>query len=108
MYGIIAIQLVLTAAVASVVVFNTGVQHFMLRNVGVQIALLLVSILALIPLYIWRQSHPLNLVLLGLWTSLFSGAGGSALGACCCCLLVWVAAGWVMGVRAELEARQLL
>jgi FtsH-binding integral membrane protein len=80
-YGIIAMQLVLTAAVAAVVVLNSGVQHFMLRNIGVQIALLLFSILALIPLYIWRNSHPHNLVLLGIWTSLFSGAGGCGGGA---------------------------
>ena len=82
MYGIIAMQLVLTAAVAAVVVLNSGVQHFMLHNIGVQIALMLFSILALIPLYIWRNSHPHNLVLLGIWTSLFSGAGGSGADTC--------------------------
>lgn len=38
-----------------------------------QVALLIVSMLGLIPLYIWRQSHPHNLLLLGLWTCLFSG-----------------------------------
>lgn len=41
---------------------------------ALQIGLLVVSMLGLIPLYIWRQSHPHNLVLLGVWTCLFSGA----------------------------------
>jgi FtsH-binding integral membrane protein len=72
-YGIISVQLVLTTIVAAAVVLNANVQHFLLQNVGIQIALLLVSILALIPLYIWRHSHPHNLVLLGVWTCLFSG-----------------------------------
>lgn len=61
-YGIIALQLVLTAAVAAVVVLNASVQQFMLRSVWVQVVLLLASMLALIPIYIWRHSHPHNLV----------------------------------------------
>jgi FtsH-binding integral membrane protein len=72
-YSIITLQLVLTTVVAAIVVANASVQHFLLQNVGVQIALMLVSMLALIPLYIWRNSHPHNLVLLGVWTCLFSG-----------------------------------
>jgi hypothetical protein len=72
-YGIIAAQLVLTTIVAAVVVANADVRHFMVTHWGVQIALLVVSMLGLIPLYIWRQSHPHNLLLLGVWTCLFSG-----------------------------------
>ncbi|EFN57628.1 hypothetical protein CHLNCDRAFT_59619 [Chlorella variabilis] len=71
-YGIIAVQLVLTTMVAATVVMNASVQHFLLQNFGIQIALLLVSILALIPLYIWRTTHPHNLIMLGIWTTLFS------------------------------------
>ena len=33
--------------------------------------------LGLIPLYIYRQQHPTNLILLFAWTPIFSGA-------CCC------------------------
>lgn len=73
-YGIIAAQLVLTTLVAAVVVANKSVQQFVVQSWGLQIALLLVSILALIPLYIWRHSHPTNLALLGVWTCIFSGA----------------------------------
>lgn len=65
MYGIIAAQLVLTTLVAAVVVSNRGVQQFMLQSWGVQVGLLLASCLMLIPLYVWRHSHPSNLLLLG-------------------------------------------
>lgn len=81
-YGIIAAQLVLTTIVAAVVVTQPSVQHFMLRSVGLQFGLLLASMLGLIPLYIYRNSHPANLALLGVWTCLFSGAraGGGGQG----------------------------
>ncbi|KAI7842402.1 hypothetical protein COHA_004041 [Chlorella ohadii] len=77
-YGIIAAQLLLTTLVATVVVVNSDVRHFMLAHWGVQIALLVVSMLGLIPLYIWRHSHPHNLLLLGVWTCLFSVTVGMA------------------------------
>lgn len=77
-YSIIALQLVLTTCVAAFVVFSKPTQHFLLANWGIQIALLLVSMLALIPLYIYRNSHPQNLVILGLWTCIFSVTVGMA------------------------------
>lgn len=72
-YGIIAAQLALTAAVAAVVVANPGVQRFMVQSWGVQVGLLLASMLLLIPLYLVRAKHPQNLLVLGVWTALFSG-----------------------------------
>lgn len=72
-YGIISMQLVLTTLVAAAVVASPSAQHFLLTNWGLQLGLLLLSMLGLIPLYAYRQSHPTNLILLGCWTPLFSG-----------------------------------
>lgn len=77
-YGIIALQLVMTAIVAAVVATNVSVQHFLFANWGFHLGLMLLSILGLIPLYIYRQKHPLNLVLLGCWTPVFSVTVGMA------------------------------
>ncbi len=72
-YGIIAFQLACTTIVAATVVFNHSVQQFVAHSFGLNIALLLCTILLLIPLYIYRQTHPTNLVLLGVWTCMMSG-----------------------------------
>eukprot|EP00850_Spirogloea_muscicola_P022177 SM000281S10745 [mRNA] locus=s281:131442:133294:+ [translate_table: standard] len=67
-YGILSTQLILTAAVAATVVFSEPVKHFVLST---PYALLFIGILPLIllcPLSYYHQHHPLNLILLGLWT----------------------------------------
>ena len=76
-FAIISCQLVLTTVVAAVVIF-TPAKQWLFQNFGVQLALLLVSMLALVPLYIYRTTHPYNLVLLGVWTCLFSVTVGMA------------------------------
>lgn len=44
-YGIVACQLVLTAAVAAVIMFNRPVQTFMLQNVAFQIINMIIPFL---------------------------------------------------------------
>lgn len=77
-YGIISMQLLLTTIVAAAVVASPSAQRFLLANWGLQLGLLLLSMLGLIPLYAYRQSHPTNLLLLGCWTPLFSVTVGMA------------------------------
>ncbi|KAL6776520.1 hypothetical protein ACKKBG_A21475 [Auxenochlorella protothecoides x Auxenochlorella symbiontica] len=67
-YGIVTIQLALTAAVALVVTLVPSVNAFLARSLAANIGLMVLSLLALIPLFIYKDRHPLNLALLGLWT----------------------------------------
>ena len=95
-YGIISAQMVLTVAVASVIIFNEPVGHFVTTSAPFQISVFACSFLGkavaysfptvllnesgfgrspslpagLIPLYFYQRKHPLNLVLLGVWVSL--------------------------------------
>lgn len=71
-YGILSMQLIATALATALIMFVQPVQSFVLGNPAVQIVGLLVPLLGLIPLYIYRQKHPHNLVLLGVWTLIFS------------------------------------
>ncbi|KAL6777431.1 hypothetical protein ACKKBF_B21475 [Auxenochlorella protothecoides x Auxenochlorella symbiontica] len=66
-YGIVTIQLALTAAVALVVTLVPSVNAFLARSLAANIGLMVLSLLALIPLFIYKDRHPLNLALLGLW-----------------------------------------
>lgn len=66
-FGIVSCQLVLTAIVATLLIFNPSTQQYLASSVGIQIALMLVSMLGLIPLYMFKDKHPLNLGLLAAW-----------------------------------------
>lgn len=95
-YGIISAQMVLTVAVASIIIFNEPVGHFVTTSAPFQISVFAFSFLGkavskitvdaliqclsachnclkplagLIPLYFYQRKHPLNLVLLGVWVS---------------------------------------
>lgn len=68
-FGIVTCQLALTALVAGLLMANPTAQVYMATRVWVQVALLLASVLGLIPLHIYKNSHPLNLALLGAWVS---------------------------------------
>eukprot|EP00246_Nothoceros_aenigmaticus_P001078 TRINITY_DN1139_c0_g1_i2.p1 TRINITY_DN1139_c0_g1~~TRINITY_DN1139_c0_g1_i2.p1 ORF type:complete len:249 (-),score=11.41 TRINITY_DN1139_c0_g1_i2:611-1357(-) len=67
-YGILSTQLLLTAVVGAVVALYTPIQDFFRHNPFVLLAVGLFSIIMLCPLYYYHQSHPVNLVLLGLFT----------------------------------------
>ncbi|XP_071716630.1 protein LIFEGUARD 2-like [Rutidosis leptorrhynchoides] len=70
-YSIVAIQLILTAAVGAVVVSYHPIVTFMTTTRGglaCFIVLLIVPLIMLIPLYYYHQHHPINYVLLGIFT----------------------------------------
>ncbi|OAY72934.1 BI1-like protein [Ananas comosus] len=78
-YVILAVQMVLTAAVAGVVVAVRPISHFFVSSTGgvaLYVVLLISPFLLLCPLYYYHQRHPLNLFLLGLFTISISFAVG--------------------------------
>ncbi|XP_078437355.1 protein LIFEGUARD 4-like [Wolffia australiana] len=70
-YSILAVQLLLTIAVASVVVFVRPVSLFFVSSgagLGLFIFLLFLPFIVLFPLYYYHQRHPLNFLLLAIFT----------------------------------------
>lgn len=52
--------------------FDTQVAEYLFAHPAIQILSLITPLIMLCPLYIYRHSHPLNLVLLGVWTATLS------------------------------------
>lgn len=52
--------------------------HFLARSLLVNILLMVASLVLLIPLFVYKDQHPLNLALLGLWTVTMSTTVGVA------------------------------
>ncbi|CAL9076964.1 unnamed protein product [Musa acuminata var. zebrina] len=78
-YSIIAVQLALTAAVAAVVIAVPPISHFLVSStagLAVYFLLIFLPLIVLCPLYYFHQRHPVNLLLLGLFTVSFSFAVG--------------------------------
>ncbi|KAH7285095.1 hypothetical protein KP509_33G012500 [Ceratopteris richardii] len=67
-YIILSMQLILTAIVAGVVAFYHPVSDFLVRTPGLVIGMSFLPFIVLCPLYCYRQSFPLNLFLLSLFT----------------------------------------
>ncbi|KAG9155679.1 hypothetical protein Leryth_003956 [Lithospermum erythrorhizon] len=70
-YSIVSIQLLLTIAVASVVVFVDPVKVFFATTsigLAVYIFFIFVPFIILCPLYYYHKKHPYNYILLGLYT----------------------------------------
>ncbi|KAI3915279.1 hypothetical protein MKX01_035538 [Papaver californicum] len=70
-YTIVSIQLLLTAAVSSVVVFVPAVSHFILYShagLSLYIAILITPLIVLCLLACFHQRHPVNFILLGIFT----------------------------------------
>lgn len=70
-FGIVSVQLLLTALVATGILLSPSTQQYLATSLWIPISLALVSMLGLIPLYIYKDRHPLNIVLLGAWTLTF-------------------------------------
>jgi FtsH-binding integral membrane protein len=70
-FGIVSMQLLLTAAVALGIASSPHALNFFYSYPWVLFGLSLVSMLGLIPIYIYKDRHPINLLLLGLWTCTF-------------------------------------
>ncbi|KAH9764863.1 protein lifeguard 4 [Citrus sinensis] len=80
-YAIVAMQILLTIAVASVVVFVKPIHKFLASGTPGLVLLIVVFILTLLlicPLFAYRKRHPWNFVLLVLFTILLSFTLGVA------------------------------
>ncbi|XP_072952507.1 protein LIFEGUARD 2-like [Typha angustifolia] len=78
-YIILTFQVAMTAAVAAVVVSVRPISHFFVSSsagLGLYIFLLILPFIILCPLYYYHQQHPVNLILLGLFTLAISFAVG--------------------------------
>jgi len=75
-YGILSAQLLLTTAVAGFVMFTPGLKETLAATPGLMTVTSLLPLVGMIPLYCYRNSHPLNLVYLGLWTLCISTTVG--------------------------------
>lgn len=81
-YTILSLQLILTIAVGSIVVFVRPVAVFFVTSsagLALYIVLVILPFILLCPLYYYSQKHPVNLILL----SLFTVAIGFAVGLTC-------------------------
>eukprot|EP00238_Polyblepharides_amylifera_P006256 CAMPEP_0196579656 /NCGR_PEP_ID=MMETSP1081-20130531/24160_1 /TAXON_ID=36882 /ORGANISM="Pyramimonas amylifera, Strain CCMP720" /LENGTH=254 /DNA_ID=CAMNT_0041899303 /DNA_START=158 /DNA_END=922 /DNA_ORIENTATION=+ len=67
-YGILSAQMVLTAAVSGTIVLNDSIKNAMVQTPGLLFLAAFLPLVGLIPLYCYRNSHPLNLALLAAWT----------------------------------------
>lgn len=79
-YGILSVQLLLTVIVAAIVVVNIHpIAHFILSShagLAIYIVLVISPFIVLCPLSYYHKKHPINFILLGLFTVLLSFAVG--------------------------------
>ncbi|XP_039146033.1 protein LIFEGUARD 4-like [Dioscorea cayenensis subsp. rotundata] len=78
-YSILAIQMLLTVAIAAVVVSVRPVAEFFVSSgagLGLYIFLIILPFIVLCPLYYYYQQHPVNYLLLGIFTVSISFAVG--------------------------------
>ncbi|CAN4098161.1 unnamed protein product [Withania somnifera] len=78
-YSILTLQLLLTIAVASVVVTVHPIAHFFVytgAGLALYILLIITPFITLCPLYYYHQKHPVNFLLLGLFTASLAFAVG--------------------------------
>ncbi|XP_008775649.1 protein LIFEGUARD 2-like [Phoenix dactylifera] len=70
-YAILTVQMLLTVAVAAVVVSVRPISHFFVSSgagLGLYIFLIILPFIVLCPLYYYYQTHPVNYLLLGVFT----------------------------------------
>ncbi|XP_010548892.1 PREDICTED: BI1-like protein [Tarenaya hassleriana] len=67
-YGILSGQLLLTTVISASVVLNPSVTDLLTGSSGILLFLCIVPFVLIWPLHIYHQKHPLNLILLGLFT----------------------------------------
>ncbi|ERN12422.1 hypothetical protein AMTRI_Chr01g137130 [Amborella trichopoda] len=77
-YGILATQIVLTTVVAAIVVLHPPISHLLQNSPGLAIGLAILPLILMCPLYYYHQKHPVNLILLGLFTVFLSLSVGVA------------------------------
>ncbi|KAK4355775.1 hypothetical protein RND71_024746 [Anisodus tanguticus] len=67
-YYILASQIILTTVVSAVAVFYTPINNLLRGNTILLVILIFLPLILLLPLYFYREKHPLNFVFLGLFT----------------------------------------
>jgi len=67
-YGILATQMVVTTAMVALFQFQPGLRDSVVEMPGLMTAAAFGPLIGMIPLYCYRHSHPMNLVMLSLWT----------------------------------------
>jgi len=67
-YGILSLQVVLTTLVAGMVVVTPAITEFFVRSPWSLIFIAFLPLILMCPLYYYHQQHPVNLILLGLFT----------------------------------------
>ncbi|URE42059.1 Transmembrane BAX inhibitor motif-containing protein 4, partial [Musa troglodytarum] len=77
-YGILAVQVLLTTAVSAATVLYRPVNTALASSPGLVLALALLPLFLLFPLYHYQQKHPLNFLFLGLFTVCLSLSVGVA------------------------------
>ncbi|XP_044978375.1 protein LIFEGUARD 2-like [Hordeum vulgare subsp. vulgare] len=78
-YVILSLQLLLTVVIAAVVVKVPAIPHFFVSSyagLGLYISILISPFIVLCPLYFYSQKHPVNLLLLALFTVAISFSVG--------------------------------
>ncbi|KAG1358617.1 protein LIFEGUARD 2 [Cocos nucifera] len=78
-YSILTVQMLLTVAVAAVVVTVRPISHFFVSSgagLGLYIFLIILPFIVLCPLYYYHQTHPWNYLFLGIFTVSLSFAVG--------------------------------
>ncbi|KAL6971406.1 BI1-like protein [Sarracenia purpurea var. burkii] len=67
-YGILAAQLLLTTVVSSVTILYTPINDLLRGNSALLLIFMFLPLILLWPMYVYQQKHPLNLIVLGLFT----------------------------------------
>ena len=67
-YGILSAQLLLTTLISAVVALNPPVNDLLTGSPGILLFLCIVPFILIWPLHIYHQKHPVNLILLALFT----------------------------------------
>ncbi|GMH19987.1 hypothetical protein Nepgr_021828 [Nepenthes gracilis] len=78
-YAIVSMQLFLTAAVAAVVVFVRPIPNYLVSTtpgLAIYIIVVISPFIIMCPLFAYRQRHPVNLILLALFTVAIAFAVG--------------------------------
>uniref|UniRef100_A0A0C9RHZ3 TSA: Wollemia nobilis Ref_Wollemi_Transcript_19177_1334 transcribed RNA sequence n=1 Tax=Wollemia nobilis TaxID=56998 RepID=A0A0C9RHZ3_9CONI len=71
-YSILSLQLLLTVVVAATVVLYSPLTLFIAGTPGLLLGISILPLILMCPLYCYHQKHPINLVLLGLFTVFLS------------------------------------
>lgn len=71
-YSILSTQLFLTVIVAAAVVLYSPINLFLVQTPGLLLGISILPLILMCPLYAYHQKHPVNLVLLGVFTVVLS------------------------------------